>query len=112
MCIDPHNEALSGLWPLITTQGAAMVDTCCTSNCEQGRKCPEREAQDNVMQFQRRADLHRWTNAANTMVVDFAAFWMLRRVNWWGVAFFAVIAVSGFSTYKVITGLAQLMGVK
>jgi hypothetical protein len=40
---------------LITTQGHTMVNTCCTGQCNQGRDCPN----DNVLQFQRRNELHR-----------------------------------------------------
>jgi hypothetical protein len=95
---------------LITTQGLAMHDTkCCSGTCDQGRTCPAREAEGNVLQFQARNQLHRVTAPVREVAFDFAHFWRIPRINWGGVAFFAVLAVSGFATYKTVTGLAQII---
>lgn len=93
---------------LITTQGAAMVDTCCTHNCDQGRKCPEREASNNVAAFQERANLHRWANTADRMVVDFAAFWFVSRINWWGVLSALIFLASCTASVIVADGLITM----
>ena len=90
-----------------------MHDTeCCNAQCEQGRTCPKREAESNVLQFQARNQLHRVTSPVREVALDFAHFWRLPRlprINWGGVAFYTVLAVSGFATYKVVTGLAQII---
>jgi hypothetical protein len=92
-----------------------MQKTCCDMlkhECDQGRTCPARNAEDNVIKFQSRAQLHRVTAPVREIALDFAHFWRLPRmprVNWGGVAFFAVLAVSGFATYKTVTGLAQII---
>jgi len=68
---------------LITNQGLTMVNTCCTGQCNQGRDCPN----DNVLQFQRRNELHRHFAPG---VIEHHK----RGVNWWGVFTLSIIPAS------------------
>lgn len=86
-----------------------MNDTeCCNNRCDQGRTCPAREAQGNVIQLHQTAEKRKWFSPMKDIVVDFAAFWKMPHINWEGVAFFAVLGVSGYAAYMAISGMVQI----
>ena len=92
-----------------------MVDTCCTHNCDQGRKCPERTA--NIIEFQKRGELHRYF--APGVIEEYrepiTVGERVLLVAVLGLSAFCAVALIGFA-YESLTGadwgaVAQLVGV-